>query len=203
MDELITTKTARQLLGVTPDTLRSWAKKGKIRASRTPSNHRLYYKQDILRIAGLIVPDKKKKKIVYCRVSSSKQKDDLERQTSSLGLLYPEHQFITDIGSGINWKRKGLQTILERALQGDIDEVVVAHRDRLARFAFELIQYLFELTGVKLIVLGQDNDEAGHNELADDILSIIHIYSCRNMGRRRYKNKKDKDVPDKGAKIST
>jgi predicted site-specific integrase-resolvase len=70
----------------------------------------------------------------------------------------------------------------------DISEVVVAHRDRLCRFAFELLEWILDQNGVKLVVLDEENGESGDKELSDDILSIIHVYSCRKMGRRRYKN---------------
>ena len=202
MDEHINTKTARQLLGVTSDTLRSWASKDKIRSIRTPSNQRLYNRQDIMRIAGLYHSASEKSNIAYCRVSSLKQSDDLERQVSFLKHQFPGHEIITDIGSGINWKRKGLEAILERALQGNINEVVVAHRDRLCRFAFDLIKNIFQLCNVKLIVLNDGDNESGASELADDLLSIVTIYSCRQMGRRRYKSKKDSNVSIQGPSIS-
>ena len=78
-----------------------------------------------------VLPFKKKKKIAYCRVSSKKQADDLERQKNFFTTKFPDYELVTDIGSGINWKRKGLKTILESAMSGDISELVVAHRDRL------------------------------------------------------------------------
>jgi predicted site-specific integrase-resolvase len=117
--------------------------------------------------------------------------DDLERQKDFFRHNYPDHELVTDIGSGINWKRKGLQTILDKGLSGDISEVVVAHRDRLCRFAFDLIEGILEKKGVKLIVLDRETEQSENKELADDILSIIHVYSCRQMGRRRYKVQKD------------
>jgi predicted site-specific integrase-resolvase len=137
-----------------------------------------------------------KKKICYCRVSSSKQMDDLERQENYFRSIYPGHQLVTDIGSGINWKRKGLQAILEQAMSGIISEIVVAHRDRLCRFAFELLESIFSRCQVKLVVLDAQEHQSSDSDLADDILSIIHIYSCRSMGKRRHQNKKDKDLSD-------
>jgi predicted site-specific integrase-resolvase len=98
---------------------------------------------------------------------------------------------VTDVGSGINWKRKGLKTILDKAMHRDISEVVVAHRDRLCRFAFELLEWILDQNRVKLVVLDEENGESNDKELSDDILSIIHVYSCRKMGRRRYKNKEN------------
>jgi predicted site-specific integrase-resolvase len=102
---------------------------------------------------------------------------------------------VTDVGSGINWKRKGLTTILDKAMHGDISEIVVAHRDRLCRFAFELLEWIFERNGVKLVVLNEEKDHSSDQELTDDILSIIHVYSCRKMEKRRYKNKDKENTP--------
>jgi putative resolvase len=201
MDNVInrycTVKEARKLLGVTTPTLRRWDTEGKITAVRAPSGMRRYSLEDIYNIlGGDTTALKEREKIVYCRVSSKKQSDDLERQVNLLQSMYPNHTVVTDIGSGINWKRKGLQTILERALHRTISEVVVAHRDRLCRFSFELFEWLFKQCGVKLIVLDKDDCKSSDTELTDDILSIVHVYSCRNMGRRRYKDKKSEDVPN-------
>jgi predicted site-specific integrase-resolvase len=101
---------------------------------------------------------------------------------------------VADVGSGINWKRKGLTYLLEQSMQGNISEIVVAHKDRLCRFAFELLSFIFKQNNTQLIVLNQETSESNSRELADDILSIIHVYSCRAMGKRRYSNKKNQDL---------
>lgn len=185
---------ARKLLGVSTQTLHNWDKAGKIRTTRLPTGARLYHKEDVYNILGVDTTPPPKQKIIYCRVSSKKQEDDLNRQTGLLRQQYPNHVLVTDIGSGINWKRKGLQTILELAMSGQLEEIVVAHRDRLCRFAFELIEFILSNAGTKLIVLDAEAGKSSEQELADDILSIIHVYSCRSMGRRRYKSKKDTPV---------
>jgi predicted site-specific integrase-resolvase len=196
-ETFIPTKEACKILGVTPTTLRSWDKNGQIRTIRTPTNMRRYSKQDVLRIADGGRSSTTKKRILYCRVSSKKQVDDLARQKELLESKYPDYSMVTDVGSGINWKRKGLREVLESAMSGDLEEVVVAHRDRLCRFAFELIEWIIVSNGGKLTVLDHDDSEAKERELAEDILSIVHVYSCRQMGRRRYKSKKDKDLSHK------
>jgi predicted site-specific integrase-resolvase len=196
-ETFIPTKEACKILGVTPTTLRSWDKNGQIRTIRTPTNMRRYSKQDVLRIADGGRSSTAKKRILYCRVSSKKQVDDLARQKELLESKYPDYSMVTDVGSGINWKRKGLREVLESAMSGDLEEVVVAHRDRLCRFAFELIELIIVSNGGKLTVLDHDDSEAKERELAEDILSIVHVYSCRQMGRRRYKSKKDKDLSHK------
>lgn len=192
----ITTKTARKLLGVTTQTLRNWGDSGKINIIRAPSGVRLYDRKDVQNLLSDGITAFEKKKIAYCRVSSKKQMDDLERQKDFFRYNYPNHILVADIGPGINWKRKGLKTILEQALCGDISEIVVAHRDRLCRFAFELLEWILAERGVKLIVLDREVEQSDDKELADDILSIIHVYSCKRMGRRRYKVKEDKIVPE-------
>lgn len=191
--EYLSIKETRRLVGVTTPTLRRWAETDKVRFTETPTGRKLYNKQDILHIINMskLPVQIRKKKIAYCRVSSKKQTDDLERQKEFFRLKYPEYDLVEDVGSGINWKRKGLQTILESVMSGAVEEVVVAHRDRLCRFAFELIEFIFKKNDTKLTVLEtNDRKEGLDTELSDDIMSIIHVYSCRQMGRRRYSNTK-------------
>jgi predicted site-specific integrase-resolvase len=122
--------------------------------------------------------------------------DDLVRQINYVQSRNPEYttyRTLSDIGSGINFTRKGLQTILDTCLQGTIGEVVVAHRDRLSRFGFDLIKCFIIKAGGKLTVLDDDGNKSTEQELAEDLLSIIHIYSCKQMGKRSYKTKKSKN----------
>lgn len=202
-DEHISTKETRKLLGVTAKTLRTWVESGKIRAIKTPSGIRNYNKQDVRAILGIYDPPKEKRKIAYCRVSSRKQADDLERQKEFFRVNFPEYQVVYDVASGLNWNRKGFTSILDGAINGDISEVVVAHRDRLCRFAFELVERIFSKTNTKLTVLERTGFKSKPSELADDILSIIHVYSCREMGKRRYANKENSTLPDSETKEET
>ena len=199
-NEFITTKESSKILQVTPKTLRIWDKEGKIRTIRTPSNIRRYNLEDVQNIVNYNNSAKTKEKICYARVSSRKQIDDLKRQEDFFKHKFPIHNLVTDVGSGINWKRKGLKTILDKTMHGDISEVVVAHRDRLCRFAFELLEWIFQRNGVKLVVLNEEKDHSSDQELADDILSIIHVYSCRQMGKRRYKNKESETISKQSTK---
>ena len=195
-EKFISTKETKKILGVTTNTLRNWDKTSKINTIRSPSGARLYNSKDIQNILSSNSSFSKKKKIAYCRVSSKKQTDDFERQKYFFRTTYPDYELVTDIGSGINWKRKGLKTILDRAMSGNISEVMVAHRDRLCRFGFELIEWILERNGVKLIVLDREDYKSPDQELTDDILSIIHVYSCRQMGKRRYSVSKDSNLPE-------
>ena len=204
-DEYITTKEAKEISKVTVKTLRLWDKEGKIRTIRTSSNIRRYNIKDIQNIINNSDPDEKKEKICYCRVSSREQMDDLDRQKDFFRNKFPTHNLVTDVGSGINWKRKGLTTILDKAMHGDISEVVVAHRDRLSRFAFELLEWIFKRNGVKLVVLNEEKDHSSDKDLTDDILSIIHVYSNRKIGKRtyKYKNKENTSIPNSNTTTST
>ena len=176
----------KKILGVTDGTLRDWADTGKIDFIRTPGGQRRYKIAEIFEKPKPEVPaEKPKKGIVYARVSSGKQRDDLDRQIAFLRVKYPDHIVITDIASGINWKRKGLKTILDLAHKGDIFEVVVAARDRLCRFAFELLEHVLSMSGVCLTVLNA-NEMSPEQELSDDLLSIVQIFCCRRNGSRRY-----------------
>lgn len=180
-------------LKVHPQTLRRWANTGKIACKRTPGGIRLYE----LPVAplhpngdGPTTQQPKKTKVAYARVSSCKQKDDLQRQVDFLRVKCPDHQLVTDVGSGINWKRKGLLSILDAAHRGDIDEVVVATRDRLCRFAFELLDTILRQRGVRIVVLDA-TDMSPEQELSDDLLSIVQIFCCRRNGKRRYSSSAD------------
>jgi predicted site-specific integrase-resolvase len=106
---------------------------------------------------------------------------------------YPHHEIITDIGSGLNFKRKGLLALLESAITGDCITLVVAHKDRLARFGFDLIKHIIERNGGKIVV--QDSLVfSPEQELTKDLLNIIHVFSCRMHGLRQYKKQVRQDL---------
>jgi predicted site-specific integrase-resolvase len=100
---------------------------------------------------------------------------------------FPSHRIVTDIASGINWRRNGLKTILESAMHGTCGQVVVAHRDRIARFGFELIEWILRTNGADLMVQHKDMDAAPEIELAEDIIAITTVFACKHYGKRRYK----------------
>lgn len=192
-EDYISIKKAKEMLHVSTQTLRNWSEEGKVRANRLPSGVRIYNYQDLLSIKGVSGAPASRRKIAYCRVSSKKQLPDLERQKDFFRENYPNHHLVEDIASGINWKRNGLKTILEQSMLGGVSEVVVAHRDRLCRFSFELVEYILSRCNVQLIVLNDPSKASKESELCDDILSIVQVYACRNMGRRRYSKNKPKD----------
>jgi predicted site-specific integrase-resolvase len=187
-------KEAERRLGVCGNTLRLWAKSGKIEVSRKAGTYRRYnvekYLQNLQVNTQAAPPTTGKTKIAYCRVSSAKQADDLGRQVAYLTARYPTHKVITDIGSGLNFKRKGLWSILESVMRGDVEEVVVSYTDRLARFGYQLIERILTYHHTKLVVENSKEYASDEQELAEDLLSIVHVFSCRVNGKRRYSKRK-------------
>jgi len=187
---------ARKYLGASTNTLRLWAEHGEIECVKlgTKLCHRFYNVKGFLEThTNKPKPEEKlsqtRRKICYCRVSSRGQKDDLERQVNFLKLRFPTHEIIKDIGSGLNFKRKGLQKLLQCAYKGEIEELVVAHKDRLCRFGFEIFKYIIEeLSNGKVVVL-DDCKSSPEAELVADVLSILNVFSARVNGLRKYKTK--------------
>jgi excisionase family DNA binding protein len=185
---LSTTK-ASKFLGVHPNTLRNWVKNNRIDYYRTPTGRYYYYVERYLR-------SKKAPKsiVLYSRVSSYKQRDDLERQKFYLR-QYLSHQQsgltvleYSDIASGLNFKRKSLLQILGLVKKGSVSTIVVASKDRLARFGTEIIEWLCNEFGTEIVVLNSEN-KSRELELSEDLLSIVQVYCCRWNGSRRYKTK--------------
>jgi predicted site-specific integrase-resolvase len=189
---LVPLRKAVEATGLHPNTLRKYADNGTIHSIRNEANQRLFD------VDGYIQRTQPKHgyTVCYCRVSSSKQRDDLDRQVAYMQSLYPQAEVIKDIASGLNFKRKGLKTLLERLMRGDQFTLVVACRDRLVRFGFELFEYLVELNGGTIVVLSNP-ENCPESELTADLLSIIHVFSCRVHGLRKYgkKVKEDKSLP--------
>lgn len=183
---LVPLRKAVQQLGLHPNTLRKYADEGKIKTIKNEAGQRLFDVQSYVNGAT------RTSLICYCRVSSAKQRDDLNRQVVYMQSLYPEAEVIRDVGSGINFKRRGLRSLLDRLLRGDQLTLIVAHRDRLARFGFELIQYMVEQNGGQVVVLDA-TVHSPESELAQDLLSILHVFSCRMHGLRKYRQKIKED----------
>jgi predicted site-specific integrase-resolvase len=190
--QYVTNRVAQTTLNVSSKTLREWADEGLIKAIRTPKGTRLYDVNEYINRFNKSTEDTKELlSVCYCRVSSNGQKEDLKRQISKMQEEFPNHRIITDIGSGINFKRQGLRTILELTFARKLKEVVVSYRDRLCRFAFELLEWVFLQHGVELVVLDSNVDSSTNSELAEDLLAIVNVFNCRVNGRRKYKTKKE------------
>ena len=179
----VSAKVAAEFYKVSETTLRNWANEGKVKFKKTKGGHRRYLIQE---------EKSEKRKIIYARVSSSKQKEDLKRQVNWLKSRYPNHEVFSDIGSGIKFNRRNFQALLERVLSGNVQEVVVAEEDRLSRFGIDLIKWLFARNNVKLIVV-RKNQRSPNEELAEDLIQIITVFSARYHGNRKYKNLTSKD----------
>jgi len=140
---------------------------------------------------------KQKKLICYCRVSSQKQKEDLERQINVMKEKYPNHIIISDIGSGLNFKRKGLLDIINMAIKDEIQEVVISYKDRLARFGYELIEIILkENSNANIIILNKTEEKTKEEELTEDIISIMNVYVAKINGLRKYKSQITQTIKD-------
>lgn len=196
-EKLYTPKELSEILKVSVETLKYWENTGQIKATKTKGGHRRYI-YTVPDIPSTNRNEQPKKKYIYARVSSFKQKDDLERQVIALQKEYPDFEIIKDIASGINFRRRGLITLLDQVLAGGVSQVVVAHRDRLTRFGFELFELLFQRFGVILTVLSDYDIQEPTTELAKDLLSIVTVFTARYYGSRSYKIlQEDKVLPNK------
>lgn len=177
---------------ITYKTLYSWKDKGLIRIQANPSGSYLFWiedREEDLETGPLSIGSH----IVYARVSSKKQEGELQNQVDFLKRAYPTYDVVTDIGSGINYKRKGLQTILESLYRGQIKEVVVVHKDRLSRIGYDFFESLFKRFGASLKAIKSQCDTPDE-ELAKDLLEVITVFSARYHGRRSYSNESE-DIP--------
>lgn len=173
----VTPKEAAELLGVGTATLRRWDKSGAIKSVRTHGNQRRYVIEEENTSSKPIV--------CYARVSTHGQKDDLARQAEFLRQSYPTAELITEVGSGLNFKRRKFLALLERIYEGNVGTLVIAHTDRLVRFGFPLVEWLCAKSGCELVVL-RKKSLSPHEELVTDILSILHCFSARLYGLRKY-----------------
>ena len=183
-----TPRETSEILGISIDRLRRLAENGTISTIRTPGGQRRYDVQGYLDAQT----ETDITTLGYCRVSGKGQAEALASQVACVQKQYPEAEIIRDFGSGINFKRKGLISLLERVLRGDKLRVVVAHRDRLARFGSEVIQFLVEQNGGEVVVLDQ-NVCSPEQELTEDFLTILDVFSRRLSGLRRYRDQIKED----------
>ena len=185
MKKYVTPKEAAQHYGVSVNTLRKWDKAGKLDSIRTQGNQRRFCIEE---------QEPQSKPIVcYARVSTHSQRDDLDRQTEFLRSKYPNAEIISEVGSGLNFKRRKFLKILERIYSSDISTFVVAYPDRAVRFGFPLLEWLCGQGRVKLVVLNE-RKLSPEQELVEDILSILHCFSARLYGLRKYQKQVSKAI---------
>ena len=195
MANYVPARVATAKLGVTLRTLLRWDEAGKIKTIKTPNGQRRYDLDSVIPIRQSDKPT-----ILYARVSSHSQKPDLERQIQFLVAQYPDCEVVKDIGSGLNFKRKGLLALLERILSGDVGMVVVANKDRLCRFGFDLIAWIAKRSYCEILVLN-NSVLSPEREMLEDVLAIIHVFSCKLYGLRKYKQKIKEDPDLSGVSI--
>lgn len=181
-----------KIIGVTPQTLRNWDRSGKLHPHHTSSNgYRYYSEEQINSVTGII--EKPRKVFGYCRVSSPKQKDDLERQVENIKTyLYAQgrpFEIITDIGSGINYRKKGLQDLIRKIESNQAEKVVILYKDRLLRFGFDLIETIAAIHNCKIEIV-DTTQKSEQQELVEDLVQIITVFSCKLQGKRANKAKK-------------
>lgn len=194
MNRLISINEASKQLGVSISTLRRWDKSGVLVAEKTPNGHRRY---DINKLNPNLlhgIGNKDRKTVAYARVSSHDQKDDLERQIQVLELYCAKQgwtfEIINDLGSGMNYHKKGLKQLLDDILNDKIGRLVLTHKDRLLHFGAELVFALCEARNVEVVIINQGENLSFEEELAQDVLEIITVFSARLYGSRSKKNKK-------------
>lgn len=191
---------AATLLGTTPATMRKWEETGELLPTRkTKGGTRYYDRNDLLGLENQDYPT-----ICYARVSSHDQKADLDRQQIMLESYCSAKgwrtETIKDLGSGLNYKKKGLNQLLEKILRKQMKRLVLTHKDRLLRFGSELIFSLCAHQGIEIIIIHQGEQPTFEQELAQDVLEIITVFSARLYGSRSHKNKKLLDDLERAAR---
>ena len=182
-----------KILGVSSQTLRNWDSKGKLHPHHTSSSGYRYYSEDQLNQVMNIKPNLDKLVIGYCRVSSNKQKDDLEKQIENIKIYLnaqgKPYEIISDIGSGINYQNKGLKALIERISQNRVEKVVVLYKDRLLRFGFELVEYVASLHNCNIEIIDHTK-KSEQQELIEDLIQIITMFNCKLQGKHDNKARK-------------
>ena len=181
---------AAKLLGVSVQALRNWEMEGKIMPShRTPGGQRMYDLAELLGVNDLSYPT-----IAYARVSSSDQKEDLERQHAVLEAFCNKNgwqtEIIRDLGSGMNYNKKGLLRLLELMVHGQMSRLVITHKDRLLRFGAEIVFRICELKGIEVVIINKGEQPSFEEELTCDVMEIMTVFCAKLYGRRSQKSKK-------------
>lgn len=185
----LTISEAAKLKGVSTSTLRRWEAEGILIPERTANGHRRY---DLNQLLGI----KKELSftIGYARVSSHDQKEDLNRQIQVLELFSAQNgwqiEIIKDLGSGLNYSKKGLKRLITLITNNQVERLLLTHKDRLLRFGSELIFSLCEIFGTEIVIINRTEDSSFEEDLANDVLEIITVFSARLYGSRSHKNRK-------------
>ena len=187
MIKYYSSKDACEILGICRKTLQTYANNGKIKYIRTDGGWRKYDVDSYLNLNINNIQNPTKIKVCYCRVSSYEQKEDLERQVCYLTKKYPTHIIIKDIGSGINFKRKGLLKIIDLAVENKIDKLVITYKDRLCRIGYDLIEHILTKYSNTNIIIENKEEKQTSQQVTEDLIEIITVYSSKLYGSRSYK----------------
>ena len=186
-----------ELLNVTVKTLQRWDREKTLVANRTPTNRRYYTYDQYLQFKGIGRDADSRKIVIYTRVSTKNQADDLENQVDFLqnyvnakGLIVDE--VIRDYGSGLNYNRKKWNQLLGEVMENKVKMIFVSHKDRFVRFGFDWFEKFCNKFNVEIVVVKNDK-LSPHEELVQDIISILHVFSCRLYGLRKYKKQIEGD----------
>ena len=187
MEKLYTLRDACEILQIDPTTLRKWDREGKIRCVRLSNNFRRVPESEINRILGV---KNNRTSLIYARVSSHDQKADLDRQIQKLQTVSPESRVISDIRSGMKFNRKGFLELLDLVEKDKVSAIYVTHKDRLARFGFDLVEKVCNIHGTEIVETDGGEILSANEELTKDLISIITSFSARLYGLRSHKMKK-------------
>lgn len=201
MDTFLTISEVAVKLRKSVKTLQRWDRTGIFKAQRTPTGRRMYPLQSVMEFVGMAVPQAEKTVIVYCRVSSQAQKPDLKNQRRVLSEFCASRgmsnaEFVEEIGGGLNFKRKLFLSVVDRVIAGEVSDLIVAHRDRLARFGFDLLAHLCGKHGCKLHVV-DSQQLSPEQEMVTDLMTIVHCFSSRLYGLRNYRKSLKKALAEK------
>lgn len=180
-------------LGVTPEHVRTMHRTGEVIPARISEKGTRYYSEEQLReLKNSRTPHREEKVVAYCRVSTKSQKDDLVKQVENVkSYMYAKgysFEVITDVGSGINYKNKGLQELISLIASNQVTKVVILHEDRLVQFGFELIQLLCDLHDVEIEII-DNSEQSNEKELTVDLIEIITVFANKLYGSRSKKTK--------------
>jgi len=200
--ERMSPKEFSQRIGKSVKTLQRWDREKILIAHRTPTNRRFYTEDQYNEYMEISIPDSSVN-VIYARVSTRNQKDDLANQVEFLktycnakGVIVDE--VITDIGSGLNYKRKQWNKLLDKVMKGKINTVYIAYPDRFIRFGFDWFKQLCNKFGAKIVVVN-NKELSPEQELTEDLINIIHVFSCRSYGIRKYRQGLKVDKDDKNS----
>ena len=189
MGRLVPVGIAARELGVRPDTLRRWEKEGRVEpAERTAGGRRRYDLAKLRHLAPHTAPSTRTT-VAYARVSTAGQKDDLVRLESFCAANGWTYEVISDVGSGLNYHKRGLRILINRICSGEIGRLVISHKDRLLRFGSELVFALCEHFGTEVVIVNATEESSFEEELASDVIEIVTVFSARLYGSRSHKNK--------------